>query len=214
MVFQLDKRIVFPPPELANDDGLLALGGDLSEARLSLAYSLGIFPWYSEETPILWYSPHERFVIFPRKVKVSKTMRKTLNSGLFRITENLAFEKVIRACAEIPRADQEGTWITAAMQKAYVGLHKAGIAHSVEVWQGNDLVGGLYGVQTGAIFSGESMFSRVSNASKAALIWLCKNKDYKLIDCQFHTEHLESMGAEYISREAYMKFLKPSSKFP
>jgi leucyl/phenylalanyl-tRNA--protein transferase len=201
VIFRLEEDLIFPPPELAEDDGLLAVGGDLSADRLMLAYSMGIFPWYSEETPILWYSPHQRFVIFPSEIKVSKSMRKVMSSGTFRITTNERFEKVIRACAEAKRAEQDGTWILPEMQEAYIALHKLGKAKSVEVWQGEDLVGGLYGV------CGESMFSRASNASKAALIWLCQNSSYSIIDCQFHTEHLESLGAKFISRERYMSLL-------
>ena len=209
MIFKLEEEVLlFPPPELAEEDGLLAVGGDLSIERLKLAYSLGIFPWYSEETPILWYSPHERFVIFPDKVKISKSMRKLLSLNEYQITENQSFENVIRCCAEIERKDQDGTWIVSDMQQAYIELHKQGIAKSVEIWKAAELVGGLYGVQSGTVFCGESMFSKASNASKVALIWLCQNKNYSLIDCQFHTEHLESMGAEFISREEYMKYLK------
>lgn len=208
MIFKLEKNVLlFPRPELADEDGLLAVGGDLSTARLNLAYSLGIFPWYSEETPILWYSPHERFVLFPEKVKVSKSMRKFLKSEVYTVTENQAFEQVIKSCASVERKDQDGTWILSEMQEAYLNLHRDGIAHSIEVWLDNELVGGLYGVKTGNVFCGESMFSTAANASKTALIWLCKHKHYSLIDCQFHTEHLESMGAEYISREEYMRIL-------
>lgn len=209
MIFKLETTsLIFPPPHLADDDGLLAIGGDLSEKRLQLAYSQGIFPWYSEETPILWYSPHKRFVLFPGKVRISKTMRKLLKSNAFIITEDKAFEEVIKNCAGAKRNDQEGTWIIPEMQQAYINLFKKGIAHSLEVWSGTELVGGLYGVHTGSIFCGESMFSKVSNASKAALIWLCQHKRYSLIDCQLHTGHLESMGAEFISRDEYMRILK------
>ncbi len=211
MIFKLEKEsLLFPPPDLAEDDGLLAVGGDLSSQRLIKAYGLGIFPWYSEETPILWYSPHKRFVLFPDKVVVSKTMRKVMKSETFRITQNKAFEDVIACCASAKRKEQDGTWIIAEMQNAYIKLHKEGVAHSVEVWSGEQLVGGLYGVQSGNVFCGESMFSTQSNASKVALIWLCQNTKYSLIDCQFHTEHLESMGAEYISREEYMEILNAS----
>ncbi|MBC8053566.1 MAG: leucyl/phenylalanyl-tRNA--protein transferase [Sphingobacteriaceae bacterium] len=210
MVFKLEKdTLLFPPPQLANDDGLLAIGGDLSKERLQLAYSLGIFPWYSEETPILWYSPHERFVIFPERIKISKSMRKVMKSSVFEISINKAFEQVISNCSKADRKDQNGTWIIPEMQQAYINLHQKGIAHSIEVWQNSNLVGGLYGVETGKIFCGESMFSKASNASKLALIWLCQNKNYKLIDCQFHTEHLESMGAESISRDEYMEIMAP-----
>ncbi len=208
MIFRLnDDDIEFPPAELAEDDGLLAVGGDLSPQRLLNAYSLGIFPWYSEETPILWYSPHERFVLFPHKLKISKSMRQLLRSGKFSITENQAFSEVIKSCAEVERKDQPGTWILDEMQEAYINLHQLGQAHSIEVWSEGAVVGGLYGVKCRNVFCGESMFSKVSNASKIALVWLCQNKGYSLIDCQVHTEHLESMGAEFISREEYMEVL-------
>jgi leucyl/phenylalanyl-tRNA--protein transferase len=209
VIFKLEKEsLLFPPANLADEDGLLAVGGDLSACRLKLAYSLGIFPWYSEETPILWYSPHRRFVLFPDKIVVSKTMRKVMKLETFRVTQNKAFEEVIDSCASAKRKEQNGTWIIPEMQSAYIKLFKQGVAYSVEVWSGPELVGGLYGVQSGNVFCGESMFSTQSNASKVALIWLCQNTKYSLIDCQFHTEHLESMGAEYISREEYMEILK------
>lgn len=207
MIFQLDERLVFPNPELAEPDGLLALGGDLSADRLLLAYAHGIFPWYSEETPILWYSPHERFVLYPGQLRTSKSMRQVLRWGKFRTTVNQVFEQVIDACSAVPREGQDGTWITDDMKQAYINLHQLGHAHSYEIWQGGELVGGLYGVQTGRVFCGESMFSRVSNASKMALITLCQSGLYDLIDCQVHTEHLESMGAKFISREAYLHIL-------
>jgi leucyl/phenylalanyl-tRNA--protein transferase len=205
VIFRLTDDLVFPLPELADDDGLLAVGGDLTVERLALAYSTGIFPWYSDETPILWYSPHQRFVLYPEKVKISKTMKKIFRTEEFKLTKNRAFEQVIKACAETKRSDQPGTWITPDMQHAFVELHKKGMAHSVEVWYNDDLAGGLYGVEAGNIFCGESMFSKKNNASKAALIWLCKNTSYTFIDCQFYTEHLKSMGAEYLSREEYIK---------
>jgi len=213
VIFRLnDDDIEFPPTELAEDDGLLAVGGDLSPQRLLNAYSLGIFPWYSEETPILWYSPHERFVIFPHKLKISKSMRQLLRAGRFTITEDQAFPEVIKACAEVERKDQPGTWILDEMQEAYIKLHQLGYAHSIEVWYEGRLVGGLYGVKCGNVFCGESMFSTMSNASKIALVWLCQNKGFSLIDCQVHTEHLESMGAEFISREEYMAILYSGEK--
>jgi len=208
MIFRLDERLIFPKPELAEPDGLLAVGGDLSVQRLMLAYQNGIFPWYSDDTPVLWYSPHERFVLFPDKVKISKSMAKVLRSGGFVITVNQQFEQVITACANMPREDQDGTWITSAMQQAYLKLHASGYAHSYEVWEQGALVGGLYGVQVGKVFCGESMFSRVSNASKAALISLCKSGIYDMIDCQFHTPHLETMGCQYISRRVYNSYLR------
>ncbi len=208
MIFRLDDRLVFPNPELAESDGLLAVGGDLSVNRLRLAYQHGIFPWYSDDTPILWYSPHERFVLYPNQIKISKSMKQVLRSGRFSITKNQAFEQVIKACSQMPREGQDGTWITEDMQQAYIQLHQAGYAHSYEVWQQGELVGGLYGVHAGHVFCGESMFSRVSNASKAALIYLCQQEQYRLIDCQMHTEHLERMGGQFMSRADYLEILQ------
>jgi leucyl/phenylalanyl-tRNA--protein transferase len=205
MIIQLSKdKIWFPAPELADEDGLLAIGGDLSVQRLLLAYRNGIFPWFSEGDPILWYAPQERFVLFPENLKVSSSMLKILRSGIFRITYDQAFIRVINACANSIRKDQKGTWITDNMKSAYIQLHNLGYAHSVEVWENDLLVGGLYGVQINHVFCGESMFSNVSNASKAALIALCQNKNFKLIDCQVYTRHLESMGADFISLEEYL----------
>ena len=208
MIFRLHPDTLdFPPAELAEEDGLLAIEGDLSTQRLLKAYSLGIFPWYSEDTPILWYSPHERFVLWPDEIKISKSMRQVLKSGKFSVTEDNAFERVISACANAARKDQAGTWILDEIQEAYIKLHKLGHAHSIEVWCDNELAGGLYGVKYNNVFCGESMFSTISNASKTALVWLCLNKGYHLIDCQVHTEHLENMGARFISREEYMRYL-------
>lgn len=207
MIFRLTKDVVFPPTELAEPDGLLAVGGDLSVPRLTLAYQSGIFPWYSDDTPILWYAPHERFVLFPQELRISKSMQKILKQEVFTVTTNTAFAEVIDACSQIEREGQDGTWITDDMKAAYIELHKKGIAHSVEVWQINELVGGAYGVEVGKVFCGESMFSKVSNASKVALITLCQTGKYNLIDCQVHTAHLESMGARMISREEYMRLL-------
>ncbi len=207
MIFQLDERPIFPDPELAEPDGLLAIGGDLSTQRLLNAYKNGIFPWYSKKEPILWYSPHERFVLFPQELKISKSMRKVLHLQQFEVTFNRDFLAVISACATVFRTGQRGTWITPAMANAYLELHKQGKAHSVEVWQNGTLAGGLYGVELPRIFCGESMFSKVSNASKTALVALCQQKNYELIDCQMHTEHLESLGAKMISRAEFQKFL-------
>lgn len=209
MVFRLlDDQIIFPNTALAEKDGLLAIGGDLSVDRLKLAYQSGIFPWFSEDDPILWFAPHERCVIFPENIKVSKSMKKILNSLTFRVTENLAFEKVIMHCAYAERKDQDGTWITDEMQQAYLNLHQEGIAQSIEVWQNEALVGGLYGIKVGRIFCGESMFSTVSNASKMGLIYLCQTNRYDLIDCQVPNDHLMSLGAEMISREKYLNLLR------
>jgi len=208
MIFRLDKRIIFPDPSLAEDDGLLAVGGDLSTSRLLLAYHNGIFPWYNDDTPILWYSPHERFVLFPEELKISKSMRQILRSGRFKVTYDQNFTEVINACSSVGRKGQDGTWIIDDMKNAYIRLCKEGHAHSVEVWENEELVGGLYGVRVGEVFCGESMFSKVSNASKMALISLCNSGKYKLIDCQVHTEHLESMGARMVSRDEYLGILQ------
>jgi leucyl/phenylalanyl-tRNA--protein transferase len=207
MIFSLDERLLFPDPALAEDDGLLAVGGDLSSERLLLAYQHGIFPWYSDDTPVLWYSPHERFVLFPQELKITKSMRQVLRSGKFTVTMDTCFDRVIAACSAVERIGQDGTWITDDMKQAYIQLHAKGYAHSVEVWERDNLVGGLYGVQVNQVFCGESMFSLVSNASKTALIYLVNTSLYKLIDCQVHTEHLESMGARMIGREEYMMLL-------
>jgi len=208
MVFRLPKNeLIFPDPALADEDGLLAIGGDLSVERLLLAYKSGIFPWFSDNDPICWYAPHERCVIYPSKVKITKSMSQVLKKRIFTITSNTRFEEVITNCAEIDRKDQPGTWITEAMQKAYINLHKNGYAKSVEVLQNNELVGGLYGVEINQVFCGESMFSRVSNASKAAMIALCKANAYTLIDCQLPNDHLMSLGAEMISRKEYLEIL-------
>ena len=187
MIFSLIEELIFPDPTLAEEDGLLAIGGDLSIERLILAYQNGIFPWFDEESPILWYSPHQRFVLFPSEVKISKSMRQVLNANQFQITINSNFKNVIKACADAKREGQDGTWITDEMQAAYYKLHLAGNVHSIE---------------------GESMFSTQSNASKAALIWLCQNGNFDLIDCQIHSQHLESLGARMIDRKEFTSFLK------
>ena len=208
MIFRLDERLLFPDPALAEDDGLLAIDGDLSAERLILAYQQGIFPWYSEGEPVLWYSPPQRFVLQPPELKISKSMKQVLRSGQFAFAINTNFEAVIDACAAIDRPGQNGTWITADMRNAYINLHKLGVAQSYETWQNGHLVGGLYGVKMGGIFCGESMFSTVSNASKFALIKMVQLNQYKLIDCQAHTDHLQSMGAKLIPREEYLQKLK------
>lgn len=208
MIFRLDEHdLCFPSPALAEPDGLLAIGGDLRPERLLEAYRQGIFPWYSDDTPILWYSPHERFVLFPEELKISKSMRQVLRSGRFTVTFDLAFDQVISACAAHPRVGQNGTWITADMQEAYMRLHALGHAHSVETWRNGKLVGGLYGVAVGGVFCGESMFSREANASKTALAALCQSNTYRLIDCQVYTDHLATLGARMVSRAIYMSLL-------
>lgn len=206
----LSNKLEFPPIEQADADGLLAIGGDLSPERLLLAYKSGIFPWFNEDAMILWWSPDPRMVLFPEKVKVSKSMRKVLASNQFKLTKNTCFSMVMDCCAQVKRKEQEGTWITSQMKKAYVELYNMGIAHSYEVWENDKLVGGLYGIDLGYVFCGESMFSLASNASKFAFINLAQElqaKDYKLIDCQVHNDHLESLGAEEISRAEFLKFL-------
>ncbi|WP_090889675.1 leucyl/phenylalanyl-tRNA--protein transferase [Pedobacter rhizosphaerae] len=208
MFFQLlDDDVSFPDPTLAEEDGLLAVGGDLSLERLLVAYSNGIFPWFSEGEPILWYSPHQRCVIYPEQIKISKSMKKVLKEEVFQVTIDQAFKEVIQNCAQMPRKGQDGTWITDDMQKAYINLHEKGFAHSIEVWQQDKLVGGLYGILINKVFCGESMFSRVSNASKTALIYLT-NLNIELIDCQLPNDHLLSLGAEMIDRETYLKMLQ------
>lgn len=206
----LTEQLKFPSIESADSEGLLAVGGDLSPERLLLAYTSGIFPWFNEDSPILWWSPDPRMVLFPEKIKISKSMKKVLKSGEFSWTKNTCFEVVLNQCANAKRAEQEGTWITEEMKKAYVVLHEKGLATSYEVWKDDMLVGGLYGIDLGHMFCGESMFSAVSNASKFAFINMVQElhqKDYKLIDCQLHTKHLESLGAEEISRAAFKEFL-------
>jgi leucyl/phenylalanyl-tRNA--protein transferase len=208
MFFQLlDDDVSFPDPTLAEEDGLLAVGGDLSLERLLVAYSNGIFPWFSEGEPILWYSPHERCIIYPKQIKISKSMKKVLKEELFQVTIDQAFTEVIQNCAQTPRKGQDGTWITDDMQSAYINLHEKGFAHSIEVWQDNQLVGGLYGILVNKVFCGESMFSHVSNASKTALIYL-SNLNIELIDCQLPNDHLMSLGAEMIDRETYLEMLR------
>ncbi len=210
MVFSLTRDLVFPPVDLAEPDGLLAVGGDLSTQRLLLAYRSGIFPWFSEP-PILWWSPDPRFVLFPEELKVSASMRQLLRKQVFRITFNQDFAGVIRNCRITARPGQDGTWITNAMQKAYIKLHEEGYAHSVECWLDNKLVGGLYGIKMGRCFFGESMFSLVSNASKAAFITFVQaaaQEGLALVDCQVHTEHLASLGARFIQRTEFRRLLE------
>lgn len=210
MYFLLNE-LFFPDVSEADEYGILAVGGDLSPERLMLAYRSGIFPWFDKDEPILWWSPPERMVLFPSELKISKSMRNILNRNVFKVTYNKDFRGVISNCSQISRQGQEGTWITAEMIEAYVKLHELGHAKSVEVWQNDELVGGLYGVDLGHVFCGESMFSKVSNASKVAFISLAQNlekRKYKLIDCQVHNDHLESLGAREIDREDFIEMLK------
>lgn len=208
-LFALSADLVFPPVELAEPDGLLALGGDLSEKRLLLAYRSGIFPWYEGED-ILWWSPNPRFVLFPGSLQVSKSMNQLLKKKAFEFTVDKAFGEVIRHCKTIPRNAQFSTWITDEVEAAYIRLHVAGYAHSAEAWQNGQLVGGLYGIRLGKVFFGESMFSRTNNASKYAFIKYVQQleaEDIRLIDCQVYTAHLESLGATMIDRSNFIKAL-------
>ncbi|WP_421862887.1 leucyl/phenylalanyl-tRNA--protein transferase [Motiliproteus sp.] len=208
----LDEELWFPPLDqaLTDPDGLLAAGGDLSPKRLLLAYRLGIFPWFDDQQPILWWSPNPRCVLFPDQLYLSRSLKKLLRQQRFEVSFDRAFEQVIDACAE-PRSEDPGTWITDEMKHAYLELHRLGSAHSVEVWQQGQLVGGLYGVAIGRVFFGESMFSRVSNASKvgfASLVEQLTNWGYALIDCQVETEHLMSLGAGLIPRTEFARQLE------
>lgn len=210
-IFPLTDALVFPDPTYANPDGILAIGGDLRPERLLLAYEKGIFPWYSQGQPILWWSPDPRFVLWPEELKVSKSMKQVLRKSQFTITYDQAFEAVISHCQQVPRPGQHGTWITGNMLQAYLSLHQQGLAHSVEIWEANNLVGGLYGVSLGDCFFGESMFTHVSNASKAGFITLMQDlraDGIRLIDCQVYTRHLESLGAGEVSRAAFLEKLR------
>ena len=207
MIWLTDK-ILFPDYKLTTEDGIIALGGDLSEERLIHAYKNGIFPWFSEGDPIVWYCPSERMVLFPDEIKVSKSMQKIITKNKFVITENKAFKEVIYNCKSIDRKDGFGTWITDDMEQAYISLYKKGIAKSIEIWLHDELVGGLYGLEINNIFCGESMFSKVSNASKLAFIHLVKSQKYKLIDCQIYNDHLASLGAREVDRNTFLKILK------
>jgi leucyl/phenylalanyl-tRNA--protein transferase len=208
-----DKSYQFPHPNTAftEPDGLLAEGGDLCSQRIIKAYSQGIFPWYSKGDPILWWSPNPRAVLFPDKLHVSKSLQKLIRQKKMTTTINKAFNQVIQCCAQSPRIDQHGTWITDEMQQAYIKLHQQGVAHSIECWLNHQLVGGLYGLALGQVFFGESMFSYQSNASKIAFVHLVdelKNNNYALIDCQVTTKHLLSLGAEEIPRNQFLKLIK------
>jgi leucyl/phenylalanyl-tRNA--protein transferase len=208
-VFRLDERLIFPPPELA-EEGLLAVGGDLSADRLLLAYSMGIFPWYDEGQPILWHSPDPRLVLSVSELHVPRSLERTLRRGTFQVTFDTAFGQVIDACATAARPGQDGTWITGEMRRAYKRLHKLGYAHSAEAWLGKRLAGGLYGVSLGGAFFGESMFAREPNASKAAFVSLMRQLQcwgITLVDCQVATEHLERFGASEWPRERFLAAL-------
>jgi leucyl/phenylalanyl-tRNA--protein transferase len=211
-MFLLDsEEIAFPDPALYDfEGGLLAMGGDLSPERIWFAYQNGIFPWFNPEDDILWWCPDPRFVLFPEDLKISKSMKKILREGKFTFTENKCFEEVMKNCQAAERKGQDGTWITDEMIKAYSTLHRFGKAKSVEVWENDELVGGLYGVDLGHIFCGESMFAKVSNASKAGFIYFVEKykNQYQLIDCQVYTKHLASLGAKEIPKREFLKILK------
>jgi leucyl/phenylalanyl-tRNA--protein transferase len=216
-VFLLSETIEFPPPHLASSDGLLAVGGDLSQERLLVAYRMGIFPWFSDREPILWWSPDPRLVLYPHDIKISKTLKKIIKKDVFRVTMDLAFHEVIDQCAQVRLQKKEGTWIVKDMIDAYCKLHESGFAHSVEVWHQGDLAGGLYGVSLGKCFFGESMFTRVSNASNVGLVKLVEHLEelsFDMIDCQVPTEHLIRFGARHISRTLFLNQLETSLNAP
>lgn len=210
MVFRIPAPLLFPDPTLADPSGLLGVGGDLASERLLLAYRSGIFPWYSDGQPILWWSPDPRMVLFTDELKVSRSLAKRIRQARFEIRIDTAFAEVIRGCAEAERPDQHGTWITDEMDNAYLRLHRLGYAHSVEAWQDGELVGGLYGVAVGQLFSGESMFARAPDASKVAFVHIVRQLaawGFPLIDCQVHTAHLERFGAREIERTQYLSWV-------
>jgi len=209
-MYRLTDALLFPSPEQASAEGIVAVGGDLLPERVMLAYRKGIFPWFESDDFLLWWSPDPRMVLFPDQLKISKSMRTVLRKKQFEVTFNKAFDQVVEACAKVKRFGQNGTWITPGLMEVYSTLHIQGHAHSVEVWEEGSLVGGLYGIDLGTVFCGESMFSKSSNASKVALIFLVKElkkNKYELIDCQVPTQHLASMGAEPISRTEFLTFL-------
>lgn len=216
-VFKLDDRLIFPPPEMADEGGLLAVGGDLSPERLLLAYSEGIFPWYSKELPILWHSPDPRLVLRTENLHVGRSLRKAIAKQPYAIKLDTAFPQVIAACANVFRPDQFDTWITDDMLAAYCRLHELGFAHSAEAWRGDELVGGLYGVSLGAAFFGESMFASAANASKIAFVTLVRQLHawgINLVDCQVHTEHLARFGAELWPRRRFLRALHEALDHP
>ena len=210
-MFLLSNELYFPPVTEADEEGILAIGGDLSTQRLLLAYRNGIFPWYTDDEPIIWWCPNPRFVLFPDEIKISKSMRAVVKKQTYSFTINNCFNNVIKNCKTINREGQSGTWISEEVIDAYTNLHNLGYALSAETWKNNKLVGGLYGVKMGNIFFGESMFSLSPNASKFAFIQLVKhlkNEGVKLIDCQVYTNHLESLGAKMIDRNDFMRLLE------
>lgn len=210
-IFRLVDDMVFPPPDYADPSGLIAVGGDLSSERLLEAYRVGIFPWYSDEQPILWWSPDPRFILEPDEFKISRSLQKTLQRKIFQVTFDRVFEDVIAACSTVPREGQRGTWITREMCDAYIELHGLGYAHSVETWFAGNLVGGLYGLSLGKVFFGESMFHKKTDASKVALATLVeklKSWGFHFIDSQMTTEHMMSLGAKEMPRRIFLKRLQ------
>jgi leucyl/phenylalanyl-tRNA--protein transferase len=217
VIFRLDQRLRFPPPELAEKSGLLAVGGDLRPERLVLAYGMGIFPWYNEETPILWHSPDPRMVLRASELQVGRTLAKTMRRDAYAVRLDTAFRAVVEACAEIPRPGQGGTWITAEMIDAYEELHRRGVAHSAESWDDGELAGGLYGVSLGGAFFGESMFARAKDASKVAFVTLVRQLErwgIDLVDCQVRTDHLARFGASEWPRPRFLAALEEALKKP
>ena len=216
-VFLLSDKIVFPSPHLASEQGLLAMGGDLSQKRLMLAYSMGIFPWYSDNEPIMWWSPDPRLVLYPREIRISKTLKKIIKKKMFQVTMDSNFVQVITQCAKVRLEKNEGTWLVKDMIDAYCRLHESGFAHSVEAWQKDELVGGLYGISLGRCFFGESMFTLASNASNVALVKLVEylnSLSFDMIDCQTTTEHLVRFGAREMPREHFLRKLEKSLHTP
>ncbi len=216
-VFQLTEELIFPPPRFAEPDGLLAVGGDLRCERLLVAYAMGIFPWFSEGDPVLWWSPDPRMILLPEEFHLSRSLRRVLRKHEFNVTVDQAFDEVIRACAEPGGPGRDSTWITPAMIEAYSELHRTGFAHSVECWQHDRLAGGLYGVSLGGCFFGESMFTRASNASKvafAALVAQIREWGFTLIDCQVANPHLETLGAREIPRDQFLEHLDAALESP
>lgn len=217
-IFEIPEDLIFPPPHLAEKNGLLGVGGDLREERLLLAYSMGIFPWYSQGEPILWWSPDPRLVLFLDELKISRSLKQTIKKGIYKVTMDNAFEDVIKGCAQVHLEKEGNTWITDEMIDAYIRLHKIGYAHSVEVWSNNGgLSGGLYGVSLGKAFFGESMFTKKTDASKIALVYLVrhlKKWEFDFIDCQVPTQHLIKMGAREIPRTEFLQMLKKTLSAP
>ncbi|MGE5125235.1 MAG: leucyl/phenylalanyl-tRNA--protein transferase [Betaproteobacteria bacterium] len=214
-VYRLDERLIFPPPELGPRRGPIAVGGDLRPARLLLAYSMGIFPWEGE--PLRWHSPDPRMVLLAGELRVARSLEKTIRRAAYRLTLDTAFTEVMVACASVPRPGQDGTWITPAMVDSYTELHRRGVAHSVEAWEGEALVGGLYGLSLGTVFFGESMFARARDASKVAFVRLVRQLEawgIPLVDCQVYTPHLASFGAREWPRRAFLQALRPALEKP